>query len=77
MGRDRGARRHRGPQLAADHHLPLGSDRRPGDARLLDEPGHAVRTDHASVGFKIGELDGRDTERARRLATTIAAPRAA
>jgi len=34
------------------------------------EPGHAVRTDkfvEGRVCFKIGELDGRDTERARRL----------
>ena len=27
----------------------------------LYEPGHAVRTDTNHVGFKIGELDGRDT----------------
>jgi 2-dehydropantoate 2-reductase len=33
----------------------------------LYEPGHAVRTDTGSVGFKIGELDGSDTERAREL----------
>ncbi len=33
----------------------------------LYEPGHAVRTDSGAVGFKIGEHDGRDTERARRL----------
>lgn len=33
----------------------------------LYEPGHAVRTDHGAVGFKIGEHDGRETERARRL----------
>jgi 2-dehydropantoate 2-reductase len=31
------------------------------------EPGHAMRTDTASVGFKIGEHDGRDTPRAREL----------
>ena len=34
------------------------------------EPGHAIRTDKFVEGracFKIGELDGRDTERARRL----------
>jgi 2-dehydropantoate 2-reductase len=31
------------------------------------EPGHATRTDAGSVGFKIGELDGRDTPRAREL----------
>ncbi|HUE75670.1 MAG TPA: 2-dehydropantoate 2-reductase N-terminal domain-containing protein, partial [Chloroflexota bacterium] len=33
----------------------------------LYEPGHAVRTDVNPSAFKIGELDGRDTERARRL----------
>jgi 2-dehydropantoate 2-reductase len=32
------------------------------------EPGHAMRTDTASVGFKIGEHDGKDTPRARELA---------
>src|SRR5262245_58253373 len=32
------------------------------------EPGHAMRTDTGAVGFKIGELDGKDTERARELA---------
>ena len=31
------------------------------------EAGHAVRTDAGQLGFKIGELDGRDTERARGL----------
>jgi len=31
------------------------------------EPGHAMRTDSGSVGFKIGEQDGRDTPRAREL----------
>jgi 2-dehydropantoate 2-reductase len=34
----------------------------------LYEAGHAIRTDTQSIGFKIGELDGKDTERARRLA---------
>ncbi|MBI4638201.1 MAG: 2-dehydropantoate 2-reductase [Candidatus Rokubacteria bacterium] len=34
----------------------------------LYEPGHAVRTDTSAVGFKIGELDGSDSERARALA---------
>src|SRR5262245_45695891 len=34
----------------------------------LYEVGHAMRTDTQSIGFKIGELDGKDTERARRLA---------
>ena len=33
----------------------------------LYEPGHAMRTDAGTLGFKIGELDGRDTERARAL----------
>jgi 2-dehydropantoate 2-reductase len=33
----------------------------------LYEPGHALRTDTNAVGFKIGELDGSDTARARRL----------
>ena len=33
----------------------------------LYEPGHAMRTDSGTLGFKIGELDGRDTERARAL----------
>ena len=32
------------------------------------EPGHAMRTDRAQLGFKIGEHDGRDTARARELA---------
>jgi len=34
----------------------------------MHEPGHAQRTDAGSSGFKIGELDGRDTPRARALA---------
>jgi len=34
----------------------------------LYEAGHAMRTDSQSVGFKIGELDGRETDRARTLA---------
>jgi len=33
----------------------------------LYESGHAVRTDTGTVGFKIGELDGADTPRAREL----------
>ena len=37
------------------------------------EPGVALRTDSARGGFKIGELDGRDTERARALARTLSA----
>ncbi len=32
------------------------------------EPGHAMRTDTGSIGFKIGELDGKETERAKELA---------
>jgi 2-dehydropantoate 2-reductase len=39
----------------------------------LYEPGVALRTDSARGGFKIGELDGRDTERARNLARTMSA----
>ncbi|HEV8614284.1 MAG TPA: 2-dehydropantoate 2-reductase [Methylomirabilota bacterium] len=34
----------------------------------LYDPGHAMRTDSAHGGFKIGEQDGRDTERARAMA---------
>jgi 2-dehydropantoate 2-reductase len=37
----------------------------------LYEPGHALRTDSSAIGFKIGELDGRDTARARRLAEIV------
>ncbi|MFQ5830346.1 MAG: ketopantoate reductase family protein [Candidatus Methylomirabilia bacterium] len=33
----------------------------------LYEPGHAIRTDTVAVGFKIGEHDGSDTQRARDL----------
>lgn len=29
--------------------------------------GHATRTDRAAVGFKVGELDGKETDRARAL----------
>jgi len=35
------------------------------------EPGHAMRTDTGAIGFKIGELDGKDTERARELAKVM------
>ena len=35
------------------------------------EPGHAMRTDSGSVGFKIGEHDGRDTPRAQALARAM------
>ena len=37
------------------------------------EPGHAMRTDTGSIGFKVGELDGRETERATRLAEVMTA----
>jgi 2-dehydropantoate 2-reductase len=37
----------------------------------LYEPGHAIRTDTGSIGFKIGELDGTDTPRARDLARLL------
>ena len=33
----------------------------------LYEPGHAVRTDSQSIGFKVGELDGAKTDRCRRI----------
>jgi 2-dehydropantoate 2-reductase len=32
------------------------------------EPGHAIRTDTGAIGFKIGEHDGRVTDRAREVA---------
>src|ERR1700682_1536486 len=35
------------------------------------EPGHAIRTDTTSVGFHLGELDGRDTPRAQELARVL------
>jgi 2-dehydropantoate 2-reductase len=35
------------------------------------EPGVAMRTDSGRLGFKIGEHDGRDTERARRVAELL------
>ena len=37
------------------------------------EPGHAMRTDSATLGFKIGEHDGKDTPRARELAALMCA----
>ncbi len=37
------------------------------------EPGHAMRTDTGTLGFKIGEHDGRDTPRARELAKIMSA----
>lgn len=39
----------------------------------LYEPGHALRTDSGTVGFKIGELDGADSARARELARLMSA----
>ena len=33
----------------------------------LVEAGHATRTDRTSIGFKIGELDGKETDRAKKL----------
>src|ERR671935_1527248 len=39
----------------------------------LYEPGHALRTDTAQLGFKIGEHDGKDTARARELAEIMSA----
>jgi 2-dehydropantoate 2-reductase len=35
------------------------------------EPAHAMRTDNGAIGFKLGELDGKDSERARRLAEVM------
>src|SRR5439155_5326119 len=32
------------------------------------EAGHAIRTDRGTMGFKIGEHDGKDTARAREIA---------
>jgi 2-dehydropantoate 2-reductase len=37
------------------------------------EPAHAIRTDRGSAAFKIGEHDGRDTPRARRIAEIMRA----
>jgi 2-dehydropantoate 2-reductase len=37
------------------------------------EPGVAMRTDSGRLGFKIGEHDGKDTERARRIAELMSA----
>jgi 2-dehydropantoate 2-reductase len=37
------------------------------------EPGVAMRTDAGRLGFKVGEHDGRDTERARRIAELLTA----
>jgi 2-dehydropantoate 2-reductase len=35
------------------------------------EAGHAIRTDPGQLGFKIGEHDGRDTDRARALVSLM------
>ena len=35
------------------------------------EPGHAMRTDSGTLGFKVGELDGKDTPRARALVAVL------
>jgi 2-dehydropantoate 2-reductase len=35
------------------------------------EPGHAMRTDAGTIGFKIGEHDGTDSARARELARLL------
>lgn len=37
------------------------------------EPGHAIRTDTGTIGFKIGEHDGSESERCRRLAEIMSA----
>ncbi len=37
------------------------------------EPGHAMRTDRSSIGFRIGELNGSDSARARELVTIMTA----
>ncbi|MCI0547714.1 MAG: 2-dehydropantoate 2-reductase [Candidatus Rokubacteria bacterium] len=39
----------------------------------LYEAGHAVRTDSGAIGFKVGELDGKETPRARALAEVLCA----
>lgn len=37
----------------------------------LYEPGHAMRTDTGRIGFKIGELDGAESDRARELVKIV------
>src|SRR5499426_355465 len=37
------------------------------------EPGHAMRTDSGTIGFKIGEHDGRETARAKEIAALVSA----
>jgi 2-dehydropantoate 2-reductase len=39
----------------------------------LYEAGHAMRTDSGAIGFKIGELDGKETPRAQALARVMCA----
>ena len=36
------------------------------------EPAHCMRTDTRTLGFKVGELDGADTDRAREIAAMMA-----
>ncbi|HEV8436605.1 MAG TPA: 2-dehydropantoate 2-reductase [Methylomirabilota bacterium] len=35
------------------------------------EPGHAMRTDNGTIGFKVGEHDGSDSPRAREIARLL------
>ena len=37
----------------------------------LYAPGHAVRTDTSAVGFRVGELDGKETARAGEIAAVL------
>src|SRR5207247_1565113 len=78
----RGGRRRRGPAgVVGDFQNGLNDERGAGIAGRgrtlgcvitigagLYEPGHAMRTDTTKVGFKVGELDGQETARARELA---------
>src|SRR5262245_3865225 len=60
-----------------DHRVAAvaGADRTLGCVILISagmyEPAHAIRTDRGSAAFKIGEHDGRDSPRARRLAALM------
>ncbi|MEK7445043.1 MAG: ketopantoate reductase family protein [candidate division NC10 bacterium] len=60
-----------------DHRVAAvaGRDRTLGCVILIGagmyEPAHALRTDTGTVGFKIGEHDGRDSPRARALAALM------
>ena len=62
-----------------DHRVAAvaGRDRTLGCVILISagmyEPAHAIRTDRGRAAFKIGEHDGRDTPRARRLAELLSA----